>query len=366
LAAFADARRGFRQGQRTGFPAFKKKSRTLHCFRVRSQRGSIKIGAAGQPRVLTVPKIGSIAVQEDTRRLRRMLRPGPDGVPPQAVITAVTVRQHRGRWIASVAVRAADLHPAVRHPPRTGDSSGDWVGIDRGLIDLVVAAADDGREVARERAPKTLQRRAAGLRIRQQKLARKRPGSKRRTRAVTTVRNYQERTAAIRDHLLHQVTNQLVKSHDRLVIENLHVAGMLANRRLAKALADASFGTLARMLSYKAAWYGAILVEADRWYPSSKICSGCGLRRQKLPLRERVFQCTKCGLHIDRDLNAAINLARQGVKILECLGRGQAPDPGPASGGPGDQRATQAPDRHRHNTGAAATGPSTARTRTAA
>jgi putative transposase len=196
---------------------------------------------------------------------------------------------------------------------------------------------------------------------------RKQPGSKRRAQAKKHVNKYQCRTAAIREHRLHEVANLLVKNHDRLVIETLYVAGMLANHCLAKALSDAAFGKLAWMLRYKAAWYGSVLVEADRWYPSSKICSGCGHRKKTLPLSERMFRCEECGSEIDRDLNAAINLARLGRELLERLGRGQAPDPGPVSSGPGEQRATQAPQRHRHaTTDAAATEPSTPRTHHAA
>jgi putative transposase len=148
------------------------------------------------------------------------------------------------------------------------------------------------------------------------------------------------------------------------VIENLHVLGMLTNHHLAQSLADASFASLARMLTYKAAWHDTRLVEADRWFPSSKTCSRCQVRKAKLSLSERIFTCGSCGLAIDRDLNAAINLARQGA-VLECLGRGASPDPGPASGRPGNQRPPRRRPRHRH-TDAAATHPATAGTHHAA
>lgn len=95
-----------------------------------------------------------------------------------------------------------------------------------------------------------------------------------------------------------------------MCIEDLYVSGMMANHRLAKSLADAAMGEAGRRLAYKCAWYGAGLYEADRWYASSKICSCCGHKKERLDLSERTYHCERCGLVIDRDLNAAINLAR--------------------------------------------------------
>jgi putative transposase len=126
-----------------------------------------------------------------------------------------------------------------------------------------------------------------------------------------------------RDHL-HQLTSRLAKSHRRIVVEDLNVAGMSRSSRgtalapgrnvraksgLSRSLADASFGEVQRMLEYKCRWYGSELVVADRFFPSSKTCSRCRLVRDHLSLGERVFTCPACGLSIDRDLNAAINLA---------------------------------------------------------
>jgi IS605 OrfB family transposase len=107
------------------------------------------------------------------------------------------------------------------------------------------------------------------------------------------------------------VSNALVKTHDRLVIENLNVTGMLANHRLARAISDAGWAQFARLLGYKQAWRGGQLAVADRWYPSSRLCSACGAINADLTLADRVFTCG-CGHSADRDLNAAVNLARWG------------------------------------------------------
>jgi putative transposase len=117
--------------------------------------------------------------------------------------------------------------------------------------------------------------------------------------------------ANVRRHFLHQVSNELVKTHHRLVIENLNVSGMLGNHRLARAISDAGWAEFARILGYKQAWRGGDLVIADRWYPSSKLCPACGAIRRELTLADRVFTCG-CGHSADRDLNAAVNLARWG------------------------------------------------------
>jgi putative transposase len=95
-----------------------------------------------------------------------------------------------------------------------------------------------------------------------------------------------------------------------VIIEDLNAAGMLANRRLARLVSDAAFGDLRRQLEYKAAWYGTQVVVADRWFPSSKTCSDCGTIDPDLTLSDRVYDCASCGLVLDRDVNAAVNLAR--------------------------------------------------------
>src|SRR5439155_2780569 len=107
---------------------------------------------------------------------------------------------------------------------------------------------------------------------------------------------------------IHQFTTRLVRGHDVIVIEDLYVAGMLRNKRLARHIAGAGWAEIRRQLTYKAEWARVRLVVADRWFASSKICSGCGAAKAKLGLSERTFVCTACGLVLDRDHNAALNL----------------------------------------------------------
>jgi putative transposase len=113
----------------------------------------------------------------------------------------------------------------------------------------------------------------------------------------------------VRRDAIHKLTTTLATGHGILVVEHLNVAGMLQNRRLARAIADSGLAELRRQLAYKTTWYGSRLLVADRFYPSSKTCSACGWVKAKLTLAERSFACEACGLRLDRDLNAARNLA---------------------------------------------------------
>jgi putative transposase len=114
----------------------------------------------------------------------------------------------------------------------------------------------------------------------------------------------------LRQNGLHKLTTGLATRHGIVVVEQLNLAGMVRNRRLARALSDTGMAELRRQLGYKATWYGCRLLVADPFFPSSKTCSGCGWVKAKLTLAERIFRCEACGLRIDRDLNAARNLAK--------------------------------------------------------
>lgn len=118
------------------------------------------------------------------------------------------------------------------------------------------------------------------------------------------------RIADIRADALHKLTSDLVRNAATIVIEDLNVAGMMANRRLARAIADVGFFEFRRQLEYKSAMAGGAVVIADRWYPSSKQCSACGSEREALTLGDRSWTCASCGTFHDRDVNAAVNLAR--------------------------------------------------------
>jgi putative transposase len=333
LKACNDSRTGARKGPRVGFPRFRKKSPAGGSFWIRNKtskgRSSIRIGDGGHPRSVSLPKIGTLRVREDTRRLRRMIATG------RARILFVTVSRGASRWWISITVQAADLHPALRHPSQpdyapaeapgqvdvtpddihpgpparpTGHGKG-WVGIDRGLHALAVAGTSDGSEVLRVTNQRAFRRGLKRLRRLSRAVSRKKRGSKNRKKAVVRLGRQHARIRDRRHDVLHQVSNQLVKNHARLVLEDLNITGMTANRTLSRAISDAAWGELARQVTYKQAWRGGQVVLADRWFPSSKTCSSCGALRKDLTLKDRTFECHSCGHVMDRDLNAAVNLA---------------------------------------------------------
>jgi putative transposase len=310
LKSWSDSRSGTGKGKKVGFPRFKKKTGAVPSFRLRNKHArdkapAIRVGDNDRPRSITLPGIGQIGVHDDTRRLRGML------AKRRAKICFATIVRHAGRWWVSLNIEAADLHPAHRHPTRHPEDGG-WVGVDRGLSAFLVAATADGGEVARiADAPKAL---AAGMKQQlhlAKKLSRTKKGSLNRRQAAAKLGRHHYHVANVRRHFLHQVSNELVKTHDRLVIEDLNVSGMLGNHRLAQAISDAGWAEFARQLGYKQAWRGGQLVTADRWYPSSRLCPTCGATRGDMTLADRVFICG-CGYSADRDTNAAVNLARWG------------------------------------------------------
>ena len=230
----------------------------------------------------------------------------------RAKILFATISHRADRWWVALNVEAAELHPAARHPARSDGDSGGWIGVDRGLSTFAVAATVDGREVARfDRPPKSLSTAMTRQRRLAKSLSRKKKGSNNRGEARVRLARHHNRVRNIRRHFLHSVSNELVKTHDRLVLEDLNVAGMVGNRRLARAISDAGWSEFARQRTYKSLWHGATVIKADRWYPSSQICWKCNIRKDDLQLTDRVFTC-ECGHKSDRDLNAAVNLARWG------------------------------------------------------
>ena len=155
-------------------------------------------------------------------------------------------------------------------------------------------------------------------------MSRKTKGSARRRKAQERVARLHARIANVRADAINKATTMIARTYSTVCIEDLNVAGMVKNRRLARSVSDASLGEFRRQLEYKTARTGAALRVIDRWYPSSKTCSACGAVKAKLPLSERVFHCDACGLSIDRDLNAAINIkvAGSAPETLNARGGG--------------------------------------------
>lgn len=322
LRNWSDSRNGKRAGRKIGFPRFKSKRRAgLSC---RFTTGTIRV----QPdrHHVTLPRLGSIKTHESTRKLARRIEAGT------ARVLSATVRFCAGRWSVSF---TCEVQRAERIP--AGPDS--VIGVDLGVHHLAVLST--GEMIAN---PKHLQQALRKLRRTSRAVCRK-TGPDRRTGARPSRRWHQanqarnkvhHQVAGLRRDGIHKLTTRLAREHGVIVVEDLNVAGMLRDRKLARAIADAGFAEIRRQLDYKTRWNGGQLQVADRWYPSSKTCSGCGEVKAKLPRQIRTFTCTACGLTLDRDHNAALNLkqqvARSGRETLNGRGADRKTGPGPAGG----------------------------------
>ena len=303
LANWVASTKGARAGNAAGFPRFKSRHKTTPAFRLRAKykEGAAPVVRPTRPNAMRFPKLGELRVRESTRQLRRMLERG------RFHAYAAAFRFERGRWVVSVTGVAAPLHPARR---ATADRHQARVGVDLGVKTLAVAVDEHGTVRGTWEGVKALHAAQARLKLANQRYSRTKRDSVGRKKAARRLGKLHARVASVRKALLHQITADLAKGYACVVVEDLNAAGMLGNRRLARAVADAAFAELRRQLVYKTAWYGSELVIADRWFPSSKACSGCGTIKADLTLAYRVYHCGACGLVIDRDVNAAINLAR--------------------------------------------------------
>jgi putative transposase len=288
LSNWADSHAGRRKGRQMGFPRRKRKGRSRDACRFTT--GQIKVLA--DRRHVQLPRIGVLKTHESTRKLARRLEQGT------ARILAAIISRAADRWYVSFTVE-------VQRHVLAGNGKTTVVGVDVGVRHLAVFST--GVVVPN---PHALQRSLRKLRRLNRELHRRTPQSRRRNRTRRELARVHARAANLRCDALHKLTTTLATEHGTIVVEQLNLAGMLRNRRLARALSDARLAELRRQLTYKTIWYGSRLIVAGPFYPSSKTCSACGRVKAKLTLAERTFTCQTCGLQLDRDLNAARNLAK--------------------------------------------------------
>jgi putative transposase len=227
-------------------------------------------------------------------------RPLPDRAEPSTVTVSC---DPAGRWFCSILVETTVTpHPAA-------DTA---AGVDAGITSLLTSST--GEKITN---PQHERRDRVRLARSQRALSRKQKGSNNRERARRKLARVHARIADRRRDVLHKITTRIVRENQTVVIENLAVANMLKNHRLARAISDAAWSELRAMLSYKCRWYGRDLVVLDRWFPSSKTCSVCGALRDELPLDTREWRC-RCGAVHDRDVNAARTILAAGLAVTAC------------------------------------------------
>jgi putative transposase len=278
-----------------GYPNFKKKGKD-DSFTIDNSGGIIKLGGMRHK----LPFIGWVRTYE---------------AMPGCIAKKVTISKQAGDWYLSFHFEIPDIEPTPK--------SIDVVGVDLGINALATLSTG---EVFVNLKP--YRKALVKLKQSQRSVSRKQRGSNNRKKAVLKLQRQHRRVSSIRTDALHKITSHLAKNHSRIVIEDLNVSGMLANHKLAGAISDCGFYEFRRQLEYKCQHYGSELLLADRFYPSSQLCSGCG-HQQKMPLSVRIYDCPICGASLDRGLNAAINLSNCGRLDRGSLlrdSRSHAPD----------------------------------------
>jgi putative transposase len=283
-----DAITRWRSGQNR-FPKFKKRSYG-QSYQADNGRGSITV--EGQR--IKLPKIGWVRMFQTLRYL--------------GTICKVIISKKGHRWFASILVDTFvdDPKPDNRDKP--------VVGVDVGIKYLAVTS-----EGVYYDNPKGLAQHERKLKRLQRRLSRKVKGSRNYYKLKDKLAKLHYRITCIREDSHYKATTTIANSASRIGVESLNVAGLLKNHRLAKALSDASLSCFLTLLKDKAEHLGVKIVEADRFYPSSKTCSNCGAIDSDLSLSDRAYRCSECGHTQDRDLNAAINLRNLAVGHTESL-----------------------------------------------
>ena len=284
-----------------GFPKFKRRK---HEPGFRADNGPDTVRVDGK--VVILPKIGRVAMVEDLRF------PGS--------IREVTIERTAGTWFACFCVEDGQTPPPVK--------DGSTIGVDDGVGTMAVCS--DGTTVEN---PKALTSGLKRLRRLDKAIARSRniygrsSHSNRREQLYARGRRLHARVVNVRSDNHHKATTAIVKACGRVVVETLNVSGMMRNRRLSGAIADAGMSGFLSKLEYKCAWYGAEYAKADRWYASSKLRAHCGWKNEDLTLPDREWRCGGCGALNERDLNAAMNLSSWPGLSFPGSGRGDCVRP---------------------------------------
>ncbi|MGF1676552.1 MAG: RNA-guided endonuclease InsQ/TnpB family protein [Rivularia sp. (in: cyanobacteria)] len=231
--------------------------------------------------------------------------------PIEGKVKTVTIsKTPSGKYFASILTQTEQDNPTT--------TSGKIYGVDLGLNHFAVVT--DGEKVSKYDNPKHLVKHDKNLKRKQKKLARKLHGSNSRNKYRKIVAKVYERVSNSRQDFLHKLSYKLVSDSQAVIVENLNVKGMVRNHKLAKSISDCGWGTFINFLAYKLKRKGGNLVEIDRWFPSSKLCSNCFYQMGEMPPDVREWTCPHCGTRHDRDGNAAINIREEGIRIIKAEG----------------------------------------------
>lgn len=272
--------------KRARFPKFKSRKRDRARFRI-PQRVKVVDGS------VIIPKVGVV----------RIFQSQPVDLPTKS---ATFKRDAKGHWFVTLVAEFEMPDVALPAPDPVK-----FVGVDLGLIDFVTLS-DGSKPIP---APKFYRNGQRKQRKAQRTFSRRQKGSNRKAKAKISVAKIRQHVAAQRKDFLHKLTTDLVINHHGIAIENLCLKG-LVRTKLSKSFTDASFGEFRRQLEYKSVWNRKHVVAVDRFFPSSKMCNGCGALNHDLTLSDREWECPVCLTRHKRDFNAAVNIRDEGLRIL--------------------------------------------------
>lgn len=275
------AYKNFFRDKSVGFPKFKSKHRSKANYTTNNQGGNIRI----EDGKIKLPKIGFVKLKQHRAF--------------EGVIKSCTISMNKSRkYFVSILVKSEE---------KKMDETNRKIGIDLGISDFAITTNDLG-VTKKHKNPKYLYKSEKKLKKAQRSLSRKKKGGKNRDKARIQVAKKHEKIANQRKDFLHKLSKQITDENQVIVIETLSSKKLMKNHQLAKSIGDAGWHEFVRQLDYKAKQKGRTIIKADRFYPSSQLCSACGHRDGKKPLYIRAWACPNCGEHLDRDINASKNL----------------------------------------------------------